>query len=327
MSPTASDGTPTHAKGDASDAPLGRLGEILVPFHQSDLRAALPHQAESATGAEASNDAASWELRLRTLVGATAHVLAHTLRAPLALAATLVDHGTALAVSALGAEAPGLPAPQAMRLPNEPERCLAAWALQRGEVVLVHALSQETRFDDTLLRQLGMVSALAAPFHVGGSPWGVVGAGETRQGRFGSSETQLAADAAAGLGELLSRLLAPPGGWRDELVGFQGLAQLNEEQRSSPRQRFAWEQRIAPVRHGRLPGPDSLVSVPCHDLSNSGISFFWHGPPDFTELVAALGTPPKLTFLLARVMWFAPRVVDDRPMFLVGCRFTRRVVL
>ena len=92
MSPTASDGTPTHAKGDASDAPLGRLGEILVPFHQSDLRAALPHQAESATGAEASNDAAPWELRLRTLVGATAHVLAHTLRAPLALAATLVDY-------------------------------------------------------------------------------------------------------------------------------------------------------------------------------------------------------------------------------------------
>jgi len=319
------DGASRSQSRFADDTRLGPLGEILVPFLESEPSDTPDSCAPANTQPEAGLSV--WELRLRCLVGATAHAMAHALGAPLALAATLAEQGTTLALSVLEAESNGRVVPHAVRLPLEPDRSLAAWSLQEGETVVVSDLAEETRFEDRFLQQLGVASALAVPFFVQGNAWGVIGACDMRSGRLSRSQCQLAADVAAGLGELLSRLIDPPGGWHHETTGFGRVAAWNQEQRSSRRQRFEWDQRIAPVRQGRLPDPSAFVSVPCRDLSGSGISFFWDVPPDFSELVVALGTPPKLTFVLARVVWFAPAKLHDRPAFLLGCRFVRRVVI
>jgi len=325
MSSTGNDPDGRSEPNLSTGTRLGPLGEILVPFLESDQ----PQFADQSLKAGGSGraDASAWELRFRSLVVATAHAMAHVWRAPLALAAILVDHGTSLAMSLTEPETAEPAVPHAVCLANTPESSLAAWTLKAAQCVVVADLAEETRFDDRFLKQLGGVSALAAPFFVRGLSGGVVGAADTRPGRFSRSQAQLAAEVAASLGRLLARLLDPPGGWREEAAGFGGVADWNREKRSSTRQRFEWAQRMAPVRQGRLPQPDAFLSVQCRDLSGSGISFYWNGPPDFSELVVALGTPPRLTFVLSRVVWFAPVAGSGRTAFLVGCRFLRRVNL
>ena len=72
---------------------------------------------------------------------------------------------------------------------------------------------------------------------------------------------------------------------------------------------FQYKQRIAPMRSGRFPSPGDFFEVDCYDISAGGFSFFLDREPDFDTLAVELGTPPRQSFLAARVRPFhLPRV-------------------
>jgi len=103
------------------------------------------------------------------------------------------------------------------------------------------------------------------------------------------------------------------------------------ERRRRNRKPFSVTQWISPLRGDCDPGkPRSFFSVPCCDLNEGGFSFLLPSPPDFREVVVALGQPPEEILMIAAVAHW--RQVDERPgkrrtqpMFQVGCRFLRRL--
>lgn len=99
------------------------------------------------------------------------------------------------------------------------------------------------------------------------------------------------------------------------------------ELRRSPRRTFQYRQWIAPVKAHRLPRPSDFFDVQCNDISAGGISFVLDHPPDFEELIVALGQPTKRTYFVARVVRIQIRQEVCGPSYLVGCQFTGRVTL
>ena len=77
----------------------------------------------------------------------------------------------------------------------------------------------------------------------------------------------------------------------------------------------------------RLPRPSDFFDVQCNDISAGGISFVLDHPPDFEELIVALGQPSKRTYFVARVVRIQIRQEVCGPAYLVGCQFTGRVTL
>lgn len=97
------------------------------------------------------------------------------------------------------------------------------------------------------------------------------------------------------------------------------------DRRAAVRLRFPHKQFVAPYHGGCIPSRASFKEVVCRDLSEQGFSFLATCPPDFEMLVVALGVPPNLTYMTARI---ANRVrVSDGPMplYRIGCRFTGRL--
>ena len=64
--------------------------------------------------------------------------------------------------------------------------------------------------------------------------------------------------------------------------------------------------------------------VRCHDLSTSGISFYWPTAPKFDHVIVALAAQKGTTRVLAHVV-FAGKQPDATGEYLVGCRFLRRL--
>lgn len=103
------------------------------------------------------------------------------------------------------------------------------------------------------------------------------------------------------------------------------------ERRRKNRRPFSREQRISPIRaDGGRRTPSEFFSVVCCDLNQGGFSFLLPNPPDFRELIVALGEPPQEIIMLASVAHW--REVEQRqgkkrvpPAFHVGCRFVRRL--
>lgn len=122
-----------------------------------------------------------------------------------------------------------------------------------------------------------------------------------------------------------------------------------DDQRRLRRQPFPVKQWIAPKSGPGFPQDSEFVEVLCHDLTSDGFSFFLDDPPDFESLVAALGIPPKLVYLRAKVVhvgdvlvyssgmveplrdrarhvsYEAPDGAIGTPMVLVGCRFLEKI--
>jgi hypothetical protein len=74
-----------------------------------------------------------------------------------------------------------------------------------------------------------------------------------------------------------------------------------------------------------LPAPTDGVSVRCHDISGKGISFFWPTQPQFEHFIISLGSDREQIFMACQVMRFKPAELDGAAMYLVGCRFIRRM--
>jgi len=123
----------------------------------------------------------------------------------------------------------------------------------------------------------------------------------------------------------------------------------NTERRSEQRADYHIVQRVAPWDGTRFPEPSEFLQVQCHDLTRAGFSFLIPAEPRFRTLVVEFGVAPDVLYLAAQVLRSVSVVchssgaltrksgLDDasplsekhgekgRPMFLVGCRLTRRL--
>jgi hypothetical protein len=131
--------------------------------------------------------------------------------------------------------------------------------------------------------------------------------------------------------------------------------------RPEMRHSHATAQRIARWDGSRFPDADQFVPIQFRDLTRSGFSFLAASEPRFSTLVVEFGIPPHVLYIAAQVMRSIPvmchpsgeltRVNDEesergregegetgresalpgscaeqgKRMFLVGCRFTRRL--
>jgi hypothetical protein len=98
-----------------------------------------------------------------------------------------------------------------------------------------------------------------------------------------------------------------------------------EDMRSSPRKRYQYNQRIAPLHGDFLPQPDDYFNVECNDISQGGISFFLKRPPGCERFAIVLGQKPTITTLIGRVVYSREVKHRDERMYLVGCQFTGRL--
>jgi len=96
------------------------------------------------------------------------------------------------------------------------------------------------------------------------------------------------------------------------------------ERRRHPRRAYSYVQKIAPITGDGFPPRESFYEVQCHDISAGGFSFYADTPLVADALVVALGTPPKLTYLVAQVAHLTRIERDGRKVFLIGCNYTDR---
>jgi len=100
----------------------------------------------------------------------------------------------------------------------------------------------------------------------------------------------------------------------------------NAERRKRPRRSYPYLQRIAPVIGGMLPDKDDFCNVQCNDIAAGGFSYISESVPSSDTLVVALGIPPKVTYLTARVAHSTEIMRNGRNMFVIGCSYTGRAV-
>jgi PAS domain S-box-containing protein len=116
------------------------------------------------------------------------------------------------------------------------------------------------------------------------------------------------------------------GGWGSDNKPFHPLPQGKRgDRRRRLRRAFAYFQRIAPAGGGRIPPLRMFRRVQCLDISAGGFSFLSSTAPSETEYVVALGNPPVVIHVAARVVHVTPTNHEGRPMHLVGCAYTGRL--
>ncbi len=99
------------------------------------------------------------------------------------------------------------------------------------------------------------------------------------------------------------------------------------DNRQTPRFPFRAVQYLAEIVGGQLPNPDAFERVQCVDISRSGFAFCRMTLPGSDELVIALGEPPDITYLRARVVQWRTVVRQGQELFRIGCQFTGRADL
>ena len=92
------------------------------------------------------------------------------------------------------------------------------------------------------------------------------------------------------------------------------------ERRQHLRRPYPFMQMVAPLFNGKMPGKDDFRPVRCHEISRGGISFLSPTPPPTDTYVIELGSPPRLSYLVAMVV-HATRLPGG---YLVGCQFVGR---
>jgi hypothetical protein len=102
------------------------------------------------------------------------------------------------------------------------------------------------------------------------------------------------------------------------------MAAIDTDRRQSERHSFPAVQRVQPCGRNGMPLDGDFQLVRCHDLSTSGISFYWPTAPNFDHVIVALASPNGTTRVLAHVA-FQGRQPGDHGEYLIGCRFLRRL--
>ncbi|HEX3997185.1 MAG TPA: PAS domain S-box protein [Pirellulales bacterium] len=115
-------------------------------------------------------------------------------------------------------------------------------------------------------------------------------------------------------------------GWQSDSNPFHALPRGSRtDRRRRPRRSFTYYQRIAPSENGRLPPLRMFRRVKCLDISAGGFSFLSAVRPSETDYVVALGNPPVVINVAARVMHVTPTDYEGQPAYLVGCKYTGRI--
>jgi len=104
-------------------------------------------------------------------------------------------------------------------------------------------------------------------------------------------------------------------------VGWDGYPR---ERRRQPRRAYPCRQKISPILNGKLPTRSQFREVQCYDISTGGIAYLAEEPPASDQLVVVLGSPPRLIFLTAEVVYVSPTVQNGKPMYRIGCKYTGR---
>jgi hypothetical protein len=97
------------------------------------------------------------------------------------------------------------------------------------------------------------------------------------------------------------------------------------EKRCSERRPFPSVQNVALVEGEGLPPAFAFGPVQCHDLSQTGISFYWPTRLTFESVVIALSHDTRTMYFMARVRHFREGYWVRKRQYLVGCEFQCRV--
>jgi hypothetical protein len=100
-----------------------------------------------------------------------------------------------------------------------------------------------------------------------------------------------------------------------------------EALRSSPRNKYSYNQRVAPMLGKSLPSVSEYLEVECNDISRGGISFFLKRDPTCKHFVIALGQKPNINAMLAEVCYTKPAFHDGQLVYQVGCKFVGKIDL
>ena len=100
----------------------------------------------------------------------------------------------------------------------------------------------------------------------------------------------------------------------------------NAERRKRPRRSYPYLQKIAPVIDGMLPDQDDFCNVQCNDIAAGGFAYLSESAPPSDTLVVALGVPPKVTYLTAKVALITKTTRYGRDLFIIGCNYIGRAV-
>jgi hypothetical protein len=110
-----------------------------------------------------------------------------------------------------------------------------------------------------------------------------------------------------------------------EIESVESDTATEDDRRRSERHSFPATQRVVPCgRNGAATVDADFQLVRCHDLSTSGISFYWPTAPKFDHVIVALAGPKGTTRVLANVV-FSGLQPGEPPEYLIGCRFIRRL--
>jgi len=114
----------------------------------------------------------------------------------------------------------------------------------------------------------------------------------------------------------------------DRLYESSGIEALPSpaERRHSQRWPFPETQLLGPCGSWGLPKIYMFCEVRCHDLSQSGVSFFLPRPATFEQAVIGLGKQPNITYLLVRLT-HCKEHAGEKKQYLVGCQFLNRVTI
>ena len=94
------------------------------------------------------------------------------------------------------------------------------------------------------------------------------------------------------------------------------------ERRHSDRRPYDCVQLLAPFDGEILPQQHEFYHVKCLDLSPSGIAFTTRNPPQWPQMVIALGQAP-FTFVVARIVQVVP--LEQPGLVKIGCEFQRKL--
>jgi PAS domain S-box-containing protein len=115
-------------------------------------------------------------------------------------------------------------------------------------------------------------------------------------------------------------------GWQTDSNPFHPLPRGSSgDRRRRPRRSFSYFQRIAPIENGRIPPLRMFHRVKCLDISAGGFSFLSPVEPSETDYVVALGSPPVVINVAARVVHVTPIDFEGESNYLVGCEYTGRL--